>query len=157
MEEDWESHRIDTETLPFYHIRHELFVMEGLNFRWNQIIIPRRLQHKVVKAAHSLGHLGMTKTKQMLRKKYWFPEMNKIIELLVGQCYECQLTVQQHRKEPLKMTSIPDRPLEVVSVDFGGPYPDVKGHDLKFKMIVMSIYGKINSHDFFSELMRKFG
>ena len=126
LEEDWESHRKDTETLPFYHIRHELFVMEGLIFRGNQIIIPRRLQHKVVKAAHSLGHLGMTKTKQMLREKYWLPEMNKIIESSVGQCYECQLTVQQHRKEPLKMTPIPDRPWEVVSVDFGGPYPD--GH-----------------------------
>ena len=68
----------------------------------------------------------MTKTKQMLREKYWFPEMNKMSERVVENCYECQLTTKQHRQEPVKMTQIPEKPWEVVSVDFGGPYPD--GH-----------------------------
>ena len=68
----------------------------------------------------------MTKTKQMLRQKYWFPEMNKQVELVVGQCYECQVTTLHHDREPLKMTKIPEKPWQTVSVDFGGPYPD--GH-----------------------------
>ena len=68
----------------------------------------------------------MTKTKQMLREKYWFPEMNKMSERVVENCYECQLTTKQHRQEPVKMTQIPEKTWEVVSVDFGGPYPD--GH-----------------------------
>lgn len=62
----------------------------------------------------------------MLREKYWFPEMNKMTEGIVGQCYECQLTTKQHMQEPVKMSKIPEKPWEVVSVDFGGPYPD--GH-----------------------------
>lgn len=126
VSEDWERHRKDKDISQFYSIRHELYVMDGLIFRLNQIVIPSCLQRKVIKAAHSLGHLGMTKTKQMLREKYWFPEMNKMTEVLVGQCYECQLTTKQHRQEPVKMTNIPQNPWEVVSVDFGGPYPD--GH-----------------------------
>ena len=39
-----------------------------------------KLQRTVIKASHSLCHLGMTKTKQILRQKYWFPQMNKMVE-----------------------------------------------------------------------------
>ena len=100
--------------------------MDDLLFRMNQIIIPRSLQRKVIKAAHHLGHLGMTKTKQMIRGKYWFPTMNSMIEQIIGQCYECQVTTKQHRREPVKVTDIPKKPWDVVAVDFSGPYPD--GH-----------------------------
>ena len=47
-------------------------------------------------------------------------------ERVFKNCYECQLTTKQHRQEPVKMTQIPEKPWEVVSVDFGGPNPD--GH-----------------------------
>ena len=45
---------------------------------------------------------------------------------MVGQYYECQVTTKQHDREPLKMTEIPNKPWQTVSVDFVGPYPD--GH-----------------------------
>ena len=50
----------------------------------------------------------------------------KMTERDVENCYECQLTTKQHRQAPVKMTQIPEKTREVVSVDFGGPYPD--GH-----------------------------
>ena len=124
IKEDWQKHRKDDDIKPFFSIRYELHVMNG--FRLNQIVIPSKLQNTVIKAAHSLGHLGMSKTKQMLREKYWFPEMNTMTENVVEKCYECQLTTKQHRQEPIKMTEVPEKPWEVVSIDFGGPYPD--GH-----------------------------
>ena len=57
--------------------------MNGLIFRFNQIVIPPSFQNTVINAAHCLGHLGMTKTKQILREKYWFPDMNKMTEGLL--------------------------------------------------------------------------
>ena len=132
IKEDWENHRKDTEIYQFYSIRKELYVVNRLIFRLNQIIVPAKLQRSVIKAAHNLGHLGMTKTKQMLRQKYWFPEMNTMVEQIIGQCHECQVTTKEHRKEPLKMTEIPEKPWQVVSVDFGGPYPD--GH---YNLVIM--------------------
>ena len=123
---DWERNKKDVDIIPFYHIRNELFVAEGLVFRLNQIIVPKTLQDKVINTAHNMGHFGMTKTKQMLREKYWFPTMNSMIEETIKRCFECQITTKQQTKEPLKMTEIPEIPWEVVSVDFGGPYPD--GH-----------------------------
>ena len=49
-----------------------------------------------------------------------------MVEQIVGQCFECQVTKKQHRSEPVKMKPIPEKPWEIVAVDFGGPYPD--GH-----------------------------
>lgn len=98
--------------------------MDDLIFRMNRIIIPTSLQRRVIKAAHHLGHLGMAKTKQMLREKYWFPTMNSMVEQIIGQWYECQLTTKQHRQEPIKVTEIPKKPWDFVAIDFGGPCPD---------------------------------
>ena len=69
MKEDWEKHKKDEYINPYYSIKEELHVADGLILRLNQIIIPMKLQHTLIKAAYSLGHLGMTKTKQMLRQK----------------------------------------------------------------------------------------
>ncbi|CAC5361328.1 unnamed protein product [Mytilus coruscus] len=123
---DWEQNKKDDDISPFYYMKQELYVAEGLIFRLNQIVIPSNLQQRVIRAAHSMGHLGMTKTKQMLHEKYWFPTMNSMVEKIIGQCYECQVATKQHKQQPLKMTVIPEKPWEVVSIDFGGPYPD--GH-----------------------------
>ena len=111
---------------PFYPVRYDLYIAEGERFRLNCIVIPTSLQRKVVEAGHKLGHLGTTKTKSMLREKYWFPQMNHTIEQILGQCYECQVTTKQHTEEPIKVSTIPEKPWEVIAVDFRGPYPD--GH-----------------------------
>ena len=62
----------------------------------------------------------------MLREKYWFPLMNSMIDTAIDQCYECQVATKRDREEPIKVTSIPNRPWDTVSIDHGGPYPD--GH-----------------------------
>ena len=54
IKEDWENHRKDTEIYQFYSIRKELYVVNGLTFRLNQIIVPAKLQRSVIMAAHSL-------------------------------------------------------------------------------------------------------
>lgn len=124
--DDWETFKKDEDIQPFYPIRHDLYTAEGVIFRLNCIVIPTSLQRKVIKAGHKLGHLGITKTKSMLREKYWFPQMNHTIEQILSQCYECQVTTKQHTEEPIKVSTIPEKPWEVIAIDFGGPYPD--GH-----------------------------
>ena len=48
VKEDWQKHRKDHDISPFYSIRHELYVMNGLIFRFNQILIPPSLQNTVI-------------------------------------------------------------------------------------------------------------
>ena len=65
---DWNKYRRDKDVEPYIYIKQELSVAEGLIFRQGRIIIPEKLQRKVVKIGHSLGHLG--KTKRMLQDRY---------------------------------------------------------------------------------------
>ena len=123
---DWDNYRRDPDIAPFYSVRNELCIAEDLIFRLERIILPDKLQKKIITIAHESGHLGTTKTKQMLRAKYWFPYMNSMVDHTVGQCYDCKVTSRQTKEEPIKPSIIPEKPWETVAVDFGGPYPD--GH-----------------------------
>ena len=88
-------------------MKQELSVAEGLIFREHRIVVPPALQRKVVRLEHSLGHLGKTKTKQMLREKYWFPLINSMIDTAIDQCYECQVATKGDREELIKVTKHP--------------------------------------------------
>ncbi|MEW8584399.1 MAG: RNase H-like domain-containing protein, partial [Candidatus Thiodiazotropha sp.] len=123
---DWDRHKNRPEIKPYYMIRHELSRAKGLLLRDKQIVIPEELQRQVITAAHSLGHFGITITKQMLRAKYWFPRLNSMVEDAISRCFQCQLTTVEHKQEPIKPSEIPDSAWHTVSVDYGGPYPD--GH-----------------------------
>lgn len=123
---DWESHKKKPEIMPYYLVRHDLSRAQGLLLRCNQIVIPEKLQKQVIKAGHSLGHFGMTRTKQMLRAKYWFPRLNSMVEETISKCIQCQITVAEPRQEPVKPSEIPETEWHTLSADFGGPYPD--GH-----------------------------
>ena len=125
-EGNWTEYRHDTDISPFISVKDELYEAKGLVYRINQIVLPNKLQKKMIKIAHEMGHFGKTKTKQMLRSKYWFPTMNMMIDELIGRCFECQVATKQHTEEPIKPTVIPQKPWEEIAIDFGGPYPD--GH-----------------------------
>ena len=79
MKGDCEKHKSNKNLGPYLHVKQELLAAEGIIFRERRIVLPPALQRKVVKLGQSLGHLGKAKTKQMLREKYWFPQMNSMI------------------------------------------------------------------------------
>ena len=123
---DWERHKNRPEIKPYYLGKHELSLAKGLLWRCRQIVIPEKLQKQVIIAAHSMGHFGMTRAKQMLRAKYWFPRLNIMVEDTVSRRYQCQLSTMEHKQEPVKPSEIPETAWHILSGDFGGPYPD--GH-----------------------------
>ena len=83
----------------------------------NRIVIPQALAQRIVDIAHE-GHQGMTKTKQLLREKVWFPSMDTLVEKTVRDCLTCQLTTPDDTRTPLNMSSLPDSPWLEVSIDF---------------------------------------
>lgn len=48
-----------TRIKPYYFVKRELFIAYGLLFK-SQIVIPEVLQPAIVKAAHRIGHFGIT-------------------------------------------------------------------------------------------------
>ena len=108
---------------PYKRVRGELSVVNGLVLRGDRIVIPQKLQHAVIKSAHS-SHQGIVKTKSLLRETVWFPAMNDMVERAVRSCIPCQeATTTSSSNEPLKMTKLPEGPWQEVSMDFLGPVP----------------------------------
>ena len=122
----WEHHKHRPEIKSFHQVGHELHQANGLILRNRQVVIPEILQSDTIRAAHSMGHFGMTRTKQMLRNKYWFPALNSMVENIISKCFQCQLISDEQKYDTVKPTKIPEIEWNTLSVDFEGPYPD--GH-----------------------------
>jgi hypothetical protein len=116
--------KMSPELAPYYEMRAEIYMAEGLLLRHDRIIPPETLREKISRTAHNQGHLGITKTKAMIRKKYWFPVMNQRIENIVRDCFSCQVSTNTHHTEPAKMTELPERPWDIVEMDFCVPFPN---------------------------------
>ena len=85
-------------------------------------MIPAPLQERIVDIARE-GHLGIVKTKALLREKLWFPRMDKIVETKVKACSPCQVVTPVYTREPLQMSVLPDSHFDEVSVDFAHNTP----------------------------------
>ena len=99
--------------------RDELSIYQDkLVLRGSRIVIPEVFWLNVVKIAHE-GHLGIVKTKQLIRDRVWFPGIDKAVENEITQCVSCQLVNNAgYRPEPLKMSEFPDHAWQKVQIDF---------------------------------------
>ena len=68
--------------------------------------------------------MGISKTKELIRREYWFPGMNNRIENVEQSCFSHPITTNTHHMEPVKMTELPQRLWDTVEVDFCGPFPN---------------------------------
>ncbi|XP_014678888.1 PREDICTED: uncharacterized protein K02A2.6-like [Priapulus caudatus] len=95
----------------------ELTCTDTLVLKSNRIVVPTSLQERTVNIAHE-GHLGIAKTKGLLREKVWFPLMDRLVEQKVRSCLPCQIATPMVTREPLQMSPLPEGPFEKISVDF---------------------------------------
>ena len=106
----------------FSKIMDELTVHDHLILRQQRLVLPKSLQEKAVEIAHE-GHLGITKTKALMRTKVWFPGMDSLVERFIGKCLACQLN-SKGMVEPVKSSALPTEPWDELSIDFYGPLPN---------------------------------
>ena len=96
----------------------------SLLLRDNQIVIPNTLRTQVLKLAH-IGHLGINKTKNLMRSKVWWPGMDRDVSNLIKTCIPCQSSTYEgaEKSEPLRMTEVPTTPFSTLHIDLCGPFP----------------------------------
>ena len=80
-----------------------------LLLREHRIVIAETLREKIIDIAHE-GHMGMTKTKALLREKMWFPKIDNLVEAKVKSCLACQVTAARNEREPLIISELPKAP-----------------------------------------------
>jgi hypothetical protein len=79
--------------------------------------MPEALTHRAIALAHE-GHQGIVKTKQLIRSKVWFPNMDASVEKAVKSCMACVANVPQHHKPPITSTELPSAPWTSIACDF---------------------------------------
>ena len=87
---------------------------------WNsRAVVPESLQGLLLADLHA-ERLGMVKMKQLARKYFWWPGLEKQIEGTVRLCPACQ----ESAKSPASASaaSWPGEPWKRLHVDFAGPY-----------------------------------
>ena len=112
----------DPDLAKYALVFHELNYIEGVVTRGHQVVIPKSLQEQVISICHE-GHLGIAKTKQLLRPRVWFPGIDKSVKRKIASCIPCQASTNSSQREPLKMPPTPKGPWLQLSADFCGPFP----------------------------------
>lgn len=95
---------------------------EGLVLKENLIVIPADLQQSLIQIAHE-AHQGILKTRVLLQRFVWFPNLNQLVEKFVKACSVCQGNSEKVQLEPLKTSKLPDGPWLELAADFYGPLP----------------------------------
>ena len=88
-----------------------------LLLRGTRIVMPAALTSRAIALAHE-GHQGIVKTKQLIRSKTWFPNMDKMVEKTVKSCMACLANTAQHHSPPVVSTPLPASPWTRVACDF---------------------------------------
>lgn len=109
-------------TSRFKILKDELCVYDKIVMRGTRIVIPSGLQQKVLAVAHE-GHPGIVAMKNRLRSKVWWEGIDKMAEKYVRACKGCQLVQNTVNLAPLNRNKLPEKPWEILAMDFLGPLP----------------------------------
>ena len=104
----------------YYHIFHELTVIDDIVMKNYQIVIPKSLRAEVIGLAHE-GHQHADKTLSFLRQSCWFPKMRKDVLSYVETCGACLSAIPRNTPVPLEPNFLPERAWQHLHADFKGP------------------------------------
>ncbi|UYV66425.1 K02A2.6-like, partial [Cordylochernes scorpioides] len=104
----------------FYKFKDELSIFDNLILKGSRILLPSKLIKRVLRIAHET-HQGMTRTKQLLREKYFWINMDFDIENLIRNCPICVRNQPLINDQPLKIVPLPSKPWMKLGIDIVGP------------------------------------
>ena len=117
VENGWPRfHQLDDISQHFHKLRSELHVENGLLLLNQKLVIPEKLQGKMVKWLHG-PHLGIEKTLARARELYYWPGMSSRIREVVQSCIVCERFRRNNQKEPLMQEESPKYPFHIVAMD----------------------------------------
>ena len=116
--EGWpaEKSRVSPLAQPYFSVRDELAIHDGLIFRGERVVIPAS-QRKILKEKIHSSHLGIDGCLRRARESIFWPNMNAEIREYISGCETCRKFETANPKEPLMSHDIPDRPWAKVGTD----------------------------------------
>lgn len=115
----WPDDKKDAPALthPYFSMRDELTVQDGLIFKGNAVVIPRNLRGAMKAKIHS-SHLGIEACLRRARECLYWPAMSAEIKEYISACEICrELDTTSQAKETLMSHEVPSRPWEKIGTD----------------------------------------
>lgn len=118
IQEGWpnESRNIPDVLKPYHTFADELCVIDGLIFKGDRLVVPRKLRKELLNKIHYC-HLGVEKCKNRAREIVYWPGMNQQIENIVNSCDSCMRYKKANSKESLLPREVPNGPWEQLGID----------------------------------------
>ena len=120
----------DAETSEFLKWREKIVFGEnneiGVNLPHFRTIPPKALLNDILVEYHDkAGHPGISQTLQDIEKKYFLPDLRKIVREHIKTCLPCQMRKPNNNpiKVPLGRVDPPCQPFERFAIDLVGPLP----------------------------------
>ena len=82
---------------------------QNILLRGSRIVLPVKLRERAIVLAHE-DHVGMTRCKQRLRAKLWWPHIDKEVEAHIKSYHPCQTTARPARPEAMRPTELSKQP-----------------------------------------------
>ena len=113
-----------------------MVIQEGLPYHQDQIYVPDHLVIKehLLQLYHDspiTGHLGQTRTLELIQRQYWWPNMRKYVTDYVSGCYTCAQNKHTNKKlaGQLNVLPTPLGPWKWTQLDHITGLPQSQGHD----------------------------
>ena len=91
----------------------------------NRSVLPSIFHRIAVKVAH-VGHQGVKKTKDLMKRKVCFIDMLEAIEDEIDNCISCQSTARPTSPTKIQVSSLRDEVWDTLNKDFIGSLPNGK-------------------------------
>ena len=118
MQNGWpeSKHRLPAAVTPYFHIRDELVVQDGLILRGDRVVIPKTLRKEMIEDLHA-AHRGIESSLRRARESIYWPNMNSEVKDYISRCEICLTYSPHQQKEPLLSHEVPDRPWAKIAAD----------------------------------------
>lgn len=124
----------DKSVLPFWNVRYDLHVIDGLIFKNNSLVVPKELQQSMLEKLHN-GHVGKQTCLLRARNLLYWPTMQNDIQFMIDNCKACSKYKPMNCKEPLIFHDIPKLPWNKVC-------GDIFEFDNIHYLVIMDYYSK---------------
>ena len=116
--------------------KYELCESNSIILKENKIVLPKSLHEKAIEIVHR-GHLGVAKSKSLLREKVYWHGLDNDVESKLKNCVACKANGMLPAPQPIKMSELPKAVWSEIAIDFCGPTPT--GEKL---LVVIDLYSR---------------
>lgn len=102
--------------IPYFNIRDEMTIEDGVILRGERIVIPSTLRYDMKNKIHA-GHLGINSCLRRARTHIYWPGMTSEIRQFVEQCSTCATFQPKQSSQPIHVRPLPDRAWKQLGVD----------------------------------------